>query len=267
MRKNCFPAVAWLLLMGVASYAPGQVIPIDDFNDKDPSLPGWSLVDLSDNPVQPWGPGSYDPSSGALRVYHTGDVLVPPETPFATTAMFALWNDSVDPLYSNGFLRAKIRTNESINSTAIEMRLDLLTATGYLLFGMTKPPSSAPELKGTFLLNKFVNGAETVLWNSGIEYLTGEDWNIELGAVGDQISGKVWRVGDLEPIVPQFVMTDPDPILGGMLGISSDKTSGNPIAARGDGTFDDIVFNAIPEPSSTLLILMGLATLTCCRRK
>jgi hypothetical protein len=116
-------------------------------------------------------------------------------------------------------------------------------------------------------LHKFVNGVETSLWESPFEYAPGQDWNVELGTVGNQISAKVWRVGDSEPPMPQFSMTDPDPIIGGMIGISSDKTLGVSVPARADATFDDIVFIGVPEPSSLLLILMGLAAWTLGRRK
>ena len=118
-------------------------------------------------------------------------------------------------------------------------------------------------------MTKFANGAETSLWespNNGIEYLVGEEWNVELGTVGHQISAKVWKVGDPEPLAPQFSVFDPSPVPGGMIGISSDKSLGVGVPARGDATFDDIVFIGIPEPSSVLL-LVGLAAITLYRRK
>jgi hypothetical protein len=253
-----------MLVMGVTTYLHGSVIPIDNFNAMDPTLPGWTKVDLSAG--QPWGPGVYDPSSGALRIYHSGSELVTPGAPFTQTAMFALWNNSTDPLYSNGFLRAKIRTDETNANTALEMRLDLSTATAYLLFDLTVPYQG---YQGWFAVHKFVNGVETSLWesfNDGIEYVPGENWNMELGTVGNQISAKVWKVGAPEPPMSQFSITDPDPISGGMIGISSDKVLGVPVPARADSTFDDIVFNGVPEPSSFLLILLGVLALTISRR-
>ncbi len=265
MKKAILCLATAGLLAGMPVCLQGQVIPIDDFNLMDPALPGWTLVDLSAG--QPWGPGDYDPSSGALRVYHSGSELVPPGTPFATTAMFGLWNTSTDPLYSNGYLRAKIRTDEPQNSTSILLRANLATVTAYNLFGFTKPPASMPELDGMFFMSKFVNGVETNIWLSGIEYLPGEDWNVELGAVGNRITGKVWKVGDMEPALPQFDWLDPDPILGGMIGIVSDKALGNTIPARADSTFDDIVFFAVPEPNSLILFLVGLVASSCYRRK
>ena len=124
-----------------------------------------------------------------------------------------------------------------------------------------------PELDGMFFMSKFVNGVETNIWLSGIEYLPGEDWNVELGAIGHRITGKVWKMGEMEPALPQFDWIDPDPILSGMIGFSSDKALGNTIPARADATFDDIVFFAVPEPATVLLILLGLGALTSYRRR
>jgi len=249
--RRVISMVAFLMLAtGMNTCLYGQAILIDDFDDMDPALPGWTKVDLSTG--QPWGPGVYDPSSGALRIYHSGEELVPPGTPFQTTAMFALWNGSVDPMYSHGYVRAKIRTDKVQNSTSTFMRADLSTATAYDLFGFTKPSAQMPELDGMFIVSKFVNGVETNIWLSGIEYLPGEDWNVELGAVGDQISAKVWKVGELEPTAPQFTMIDDDPIVSGLIAISSDKSSGNTIPARGDATFDDIYFTPVPFAQLTL---------------
>ena len=152
------------------------------------------------------------------------------------------------------------------NSTGVLMRANLATVTAYDLFGFTKPPASSPELDGMFFMSKFVNGVETNIWSSGIEYLPGEDWNVELGAIGPRITGKVWKMGEMEPELPQFVWVDPDPILSGMIGIASDKALGNTIPARADATFDDIVFFAVPEPNSLILFLVGLVAANCCRR-
>ncbi len=255
------------IALGLAGIARGQVIPIDDFDHMDPTLPGWTTLDLSNG--QPWGPGSYDPSSGALRISHSGSALVPPGTPFAESAMFAFWDDSTDPIYQNGYLRAKMTTNEQQNSTAIEMRFDLATVNAYALFGFTQPPTAPPGFDGVFLLSKFVDGVETVIWNSGddgIEYLVGEEWNIEFGTVGRKISAKVWKEGDLEPLSPQFVMVDDSPITGGQISISSDRTTANTTDARGDGTFDDIYF-IVPEPGSLWLVAMGFLGLCGFRRR
>lgn len=268
LMKNTFVGSMVLGLMLVASpMLWATVLPIDDFDDGF-DLSAWTPVDTSIG--QPWGPGVYDASSGALRIYHSGDELVPPGEPFTSTAMFALWNPSADPLYSNGYLRAKVRTNEVHNSTSVILRGDLTTATGYLLLGVTRPPTDMPEFEGSLGISKFFNGVETSIWRGwedGINYRPGEDWNVELGAVGARITAKVWKVGDLEPDKPQFDWIDPEPILSGMIALSSDKVLGNTVPARGDATFDDLTF-CVPEPATGLLLMAGtLAAISSRSRK
>jgi hypothetical protein len=253
------------IALTVTAFAHGQVIPIDDFDDMNPKLPGWTLADLSAG--QPWGPGDYDPSSGALRISYEEGQFAPPGTPFNQSAMFAIWNDSSDPLYSNGFLRAKIRTDEPNANASVEMRLELATGTAYVLSGATATPTSNPDRDGYLLLSKFVGGEQTQLWLSDVDYLQGEDWNVELGTVGNRISAKVWKVDDPEPTMPQYDEIDPDPIMSGQFSISSDIVAGLPVPvdARADSTLDDIVF-IVPEPASVLLILTGLIALLTLRR-
>jgi hypothetical protein len=114
-------------------------------------------------------------------------------------------------------------------------------------------------------LQKFVLGKGTTLWQSGLEYLPGEDWNVELGTVGNRISAKAWKVSDPEPALPQYDEIDPDPIMSGQFSISSDKVLGVKVPALADATFDDIVF-IVPEPAPFALALAGLLGVVALRR-
>jgi hypothetical protein len=265
MRRtiSCIAAVA--LILGTTACIHGQTeIPIDDFDDMDPNLAGWTKFDLSAG--QPWGDGIYDPSSGALRIYHTGGVPVPPGTPFETTAMFLSWDASTDPLYSNGFLQAKVRNDTPDSNAALEMRGTLATGTAYVLFLSTSPPSANPEFAGGIALDKFVGGVSTPVWRSDFEYQMGEEWNLELGTIGDRITARAWKVGDPEPLLPQYDEIDLEPIMSGMVLISADKILGVQNPALGDATFDDIVFVAIPEPSTFALVAFGMLGIVGYRR-
>ena len=72
-----------------------------------------------------------------------------------------------------------------------------------------------------------------------------------------RISAKVWKVNDPEPMLPQFEWIDPAPVPPGQIAISSDKTIGNTLPARGDGTFDDIVFTQIDFAPLTVDVKPG----------
>jgi hypothetical protein len=83
-----------------------------------------------------------------------------------------------------------------------------------------------------------------------VSYQAGEEWVIEGGIVGDQLSMKVWRPDDPEPMNPQLVVTDRAPIRFSDFGVLSYVNGGDP-QAQIDATFDDIYFTHIP-PSGLL---------------
>ncbi len=259
--KSLRQVTALALMLGLTGLVHGQVIPIDDFDDG--VFDGWTTLDLSAG--QPWGPGSYDASNQDLRISHSGSDPVPPGTMLTQRALFTYWDESSDPLYSNGYLRAQMRTDSANNSTSIIMRADFVTFSGYVFFGNTTP--SPPGQPGsTFALSKFVNGEEFRLWDSDIPYEVGADWSVELGAVGSQISAKVWRVGDPEPLLPQYSGIDTSIASPGFIALSSDViTLDTPSFA--DATFDNVAF-VVPEPGSLTLMLGGflLSTVFAIRR-
>ncbi|MAT70528.1 MAG: hypothetical protein CMJ58_13505 [Planctomycetaceae bacterium] len=261
MRKTITFTAACACALIALGTLDAAVIQVDNFDHGDPTLPGWTLFDLSAG--QPWGPGAYDPTSGALRIYHTGSELVTPGAPFTQTAMFAQWNDSTAALspFNQGYWRGQIRIDEPNSNAALELRADLGTGSGYVMFGGTKSSSTNPSLAGTFQLSKFVNGAETALWRSGIEYKLGETWNMEVGAVGKRISAKVWKVGDPEPLDPQYSEIDPSAPASGTIAISADKILGVTVPARADATFDNLEFRPVPEPATVVLGIVGLGLL------
>ena len=243
------------IVLNVAIFAQGQVIPIDDFDDM--VFDGWTTLDFSAG--QPWGPGAYDVSNGDLRMYHTGSTPVPPNIPLTERVVAAAWDQSTDPIFSNGYVRGQVRTDSAYNSTSVLFRFDLNTFSGYVFFGNTTPvPPGTPGSE--FAISKLVNGTEIRIWDSGIPYGPGEDWNFEYGAVGSQITAKVWRVGEPEPSTPQFSGIDTS-VVAGQIYLTSDViTADTPSFA--DATFDNLVF-VVPEPATSWLgvwLVAGLLT-------
>ena len=176
------------------------------------------------------------------------------------------WNGSVDPMFSNGILRATVKTDESYNATSLIMRTNLAAGSGYLLYGFSQPVSDfAPN---DIHFSKFVGGEETIFGRSEAEsYQLGEEWVFELGAVGNQISVKFWKVGDPEPAEPQFTVTD-DSLSSGSIFVSSDVSHNDDfLPSPANGTFDDIYFTFIPEPSTFILAVLGLIGLVGCARR
>ena len=63
-----------------------------------------------------------------------------------------------------------------------------------------------------FQILRFENGEGDLIGRlSGAgdpEFTLGDDWVIEAGAVGNELSMKVWRAGEQEPSGPQLVVHD-----------------------------------------------------------
>ena len=117
---------------------------IDDFNDGNDD--GWTRFDGS--AAEPWGPGTYDASSGAYHLLGGG--VVP--RGYAGW-MASIWDASSDPLYSDGFLKAKVRSNDETVLVMLGMRSSDTVDFTYYAFG-------ANPVNGVFYLSKFRDGAE-----------------------------------------------------------------------------------------------------------
>jgi hypothetical protein len=239
--------VSVLLVAALATHAAAQPILIDDFNDG--NADGWTTVVSTVG--QPYGPGTFDASSGA---YHLeGADLIPVGL---AGGLISIWDQSSDPMYSNGFVRAKIRAETMGTIASVGFRASGSVAGAfnvYLFYGSTGPNPG-------FFFERIESGLGTVEFRQldpNLTFGVDEDWYIEAGGVGDQLSMKVWRVGDPEPDSPQLMFADSN-FSTGTFGIQTSRNVYFPDPARISATFDDIYFTPIPEPSTFLLALVAL---------
>lgn len=244
-------AICWLVLATTPPLV-GDTILIDDFNDGDDV--GWTRVDTSVGTA--WGPGSVDPSSGSYVFQGGGDVPTGEQG-----IMLALYDASTDPTFQDGYLRATART-ENDTLAYLVMRGDLATFSAYV-FG-------ASATTGRFWWNKVVNN---VIFEEGPTFApdppfgVGEDWIIEGGVVGDQLSVKIWRVGEPEPAVPQWTHTD-NTLTAGQFGLGANHWAEQPPSAV-SATFDDVYFTFVPEPNAlaiAVLLIPGALIVGAVRR-
>ena len=231
MFKHFFTTVVLggvALLLAPVGVASATWTLIDDFSDgKDD---GWTRIDGSAG--EPWGPGTYDASSGVYHLLGGGVVPLGQAGWMAST-----WDQSSDPLYSDGFLRAKIRSNDE---TALVMLVLRNSEYGtYYAFG-------ANPVNGVFYMSKFLDGPEVDVHAVVPEerFRSGEDWILEAGAIGDQLSIKAWKPGEPEPSKPQWTYRDPSPLPRGILGVITwhwglEQTPPGTV----DVTYDDIYFH------------------------
>ena len=192
---RCLSRVFLVVLMFstclAADVSNGRTILIDDFNDCNDD--GWTRDQIGT--VGNWDPGfMHEPdSSCAYR-------LAADEG--SGTLVGAAWDGADDPIFSDGFFRATVRaeTPETAFLMAIRNQNPPVFGDAYvLLVNLRKQRMSLEKVVGLGTL------AETDL-----EMRPNEDWYIEIGAVGKQLSARAWRVGDPEPVallVPLEPMT------------------------------------------------------------
>lgn len=296
MSTHRFVALMALVAISCVNFSvSAETILVDDFTDGDAT--GWIPLDLLGG--QPGGPGIYDASSGSLNIRSTD--VVPAEV-FGPIA--ALWAGSEDPAFSNGILRATVRPETAGTATNVLMRFGMTeSGPGGYFIGMGTPAvPDSPDFALTV-----VQGNEVLRFVPfdipGVTVSTGEDWIVELGALGDEITVKAWPASGAEPDAPQIVVTDTT-YRAGMFGVGAFRDPNFLFEDwRTSGTFDDISFtqgfppgilenpgiggnipsgladglpsksvHAIPEPAAAVTALLGICILSLvglkkCRRR
>ena len=244
-------------VMGHAAFDATHVLLTEDFGDgefsdrgfADGGLDNWRIVDSSSEPIKPWGPGIVEVQDGVLQFRTTGEVL--PRAPEVTSEtgflMASLERSDTDTRFSNGFFRATVRANTA-SDTNVLLRGDPATLSGYVFTGM------GPV--NEFRIFRFENGDGELLGQlngpNDPEFTLGDDWVIEAGAIGDEISIKVWQAGDQEPSEPQLVIHD-DVLTAGQIGFApAISTAAISKPTRLDVTYDDVQFR-FAEPVTAIL--------------
>lgn len=229
--------LALVVVLPTLIAANAQAILIDDFNDGNDE--GWTHLD--GNRDEPWGPSSFDASSGSYHLTTPGDVPVGLVGPAVS-----LWDKSSDPMFSNGFVRAKVRTGKEGSLASVFLRVSGDFATGidgYLFHAAAGDWSN--NKTSSFYINRIEGTQNTLGWGipGNLEFGVGEDWWIEAGAVDNLISMKVWRDGEPKPIKPQLVVED-SVVKTGMIGVESNifANPAFPEPTPLDASFDDLYF-------------------------
>ena len=211
---------AFSLVNGVHAQCP-LMFEIDCFDDGDDV--GWTHYDF----LEGYGPGVYACTSGEY-------CLASPQVILADDSVWlaSLWNQSEDPSYSEGFLRVRLRAVTQNTRVFLGMRAgDAAAEEGYIFM------ASPVDGRFSMFCSPSCSGVQYV--DGVAEFLLNEDWFMQAGVVGDQMSIKVWKVGDLEPAVPQVTITDITYATGN-LGVAAQHWPG--IASKIMGVFDDICF-------------------------
>ena len=221
------------LVFAMSSPTSAYTVLIDDFNDGNDD--GWTHVDS--NAGQPWGPGIFDPSSGAYFFGTTG--IVPEDAP-GRGLLFSRWDASTHEKYSEGYLRSKVRVDTKDGTAVLLFRFSGALETGldgYVFNAIGDEEFCYNELKNTQVVE-----VECI---PNLVPGVGEDWWLEGGAVGDQLTFKVWPDGDPEPAEPQLSIQDTS-YRRGWFGLNANISFSSPTVDHVRTTFDDVYFTFDP---------------------
>lgn len=233
-------------IFGEAAYraiVPSPYLLEEDFNDlRSGELPdGVSLIDT--NVEQSWGPTIFTAENGALRIRTTGSVQPtdPPERFPLTGAVVLTWDESEqDPHFNNGYLRATIQANTGSDANLV-LRGDTEDQSTYL-FSAIGPSGDFRAFRSSGANEQGVASAVTLGIVDEPTFTAGQEYEMEVGAVGNRITMKVWAANEEEPELPQLVAFD-DAIAEGVIGLvaaTSPAALAEPTPV--DVLFDDLTF-------------------------
>ena len=234
--------LSFLLVTALATQASSDTVLIDDFNDG--NFDGWTTIDSTAG--QSYGPGTFDAGSGA---YHLEGAGIINEGVRGRGFLASIWDQSSDPIYSDGFLRATVRAETKGTTASLALRTSGSLETGFNTYLFIASTADFGIRNGGFLVNRIEANGTFQAWflDRSFSFGVNEDWNIEAGAVDDELTLKVWRLGDPEPEFPQLTVFDSS-FSTGAFGVET-EIHGNPFGgpARVSATFDDIYFT-FPGP-------------------
>lgn len=255
------------MFLGLSSPTHAAIdIPIDDFDVGPSESWVWFDTNITFNPdftpaldedgkliPREWGPGGIGILEGALNLTTAGGVppLDPPQTTpdpaFFDTLNSGLlggtWGQSATDLtFSNGIVKALVRADEGSN-------VDLLLRaqpdfSAYVMSGITSFGEVHFSLTGAPGVGRYVPIPD-------LQFTANEDWWMEFGAIGNEITLKAWKASEPEPDDPQLTLVD-DTLAFGALGLSASVSNNNiPAPTRTNSFHDEISFNHV-LPASLL---------------
>ena len=252
-----------LFWLSSASIVMAQSITIDDFDDG--ILDGWLIDDLTVLLDQPWGPGI-----GGIN--GKGELVLASRHPIPIFSnqgvLAAAWEEGLDnPQYSDGTLRAKLRIERDKTSAGFTLRTTGSFATGYFNYAF-----EVIARDGGDSTDYCIRRSENSLFVDGTcistdDSIVGEDLQLEMSVIDDQLSFKFWPLGGAEPAAPQLTWQD-NTLVDGTIGIFAFQNQpGSYLDSHFGAAFDDLSFAAVPEPSGHWLALSAFALAFSGRRR
>ncbi len=242
MHQRRIGLLAGIVGAAVAFQGPGysQNTLLDDFEDGDDA--GWEHVEA---------PGIFEVVNGRYRLATPDAIPVGPIGGFVTAKLTA----SEEPQYSDGYFRAKIHANTM--GTSMNMTLRASFNSVGLSFGYNFYANSALGEIGVERLG----GPYQLLGSISNSFKARQTWTLEAGVVGNVISMRAWKEGDVEPSEPQLTVRDATYAQGSFVLLNMASFHALPTIV--DGVWDDITFRPgiPPEAFAEATPSVGIAPL------
>jgi hypothetical protein len=257
-NRICSALTLTVIFASIALQASANRVFLDDFSDG--SVTNGVPLDWNGNPViwteQP-NIGDYDATSGDY-------VVTPPNNDVHIKSASV-----VDVMLTDVSIRTQVRTSSVEGGAFVFVRRlgpqELPSLGSY--FGGIKYD---PNLGGTYLLLGR-NDGDSFTFFGGNPVVGGpvlpfdvriDDAVLQLDVIGNELKLWGWKAGDPMPDQPQLTATDNKYSEEGRVGLSNDVHNLNIATFR----YVHVADSHIPEPTTLLLAMLGMAG-TCCYRR
>ena len=254
-NRICSALTLTVLFASLALQASADTVFFDDFSDG--SVTNDVPVDRDGNPVR-W---TEQPNSGDYNAT-SGDYVFTP-----TTTEETMRSGVVDITLEDFSIRTQVRTSGSSGGAFVQVRVQeplvFPSSPGYFA-GL----EYRLNIDATILILGLRNDDDTLTFfgnDRSVPFdVRTEDAVLQLDVIGNELKLWAWKAGDPMPDQPQYTAIDSTYSEGTMRIVNGTTDNNNNITTF---RYVHVADMHIPEPTTILLAMLGMASVCCLRRR